>query len=860
MLPLKAWSQAPTTVKQQMEQMHQQRGINFVYDATINLEKPYRGPALKSMSLEKALKQLFEGIDIQWQVRGNYVMLRPTSHHAAPPSPKKKKRHTLSGFVRDQAGETLINATVYDLSTQQGTTTNEHGYFSLTLNEGIHRLRVSYVGFNDHIEEVQLSANRSLNVTLSENARLNEVEITGDLNSPLLTTQTGKRSLSATDIQTEFSLLSSPDVVKTLQRTSGVTEGLELASGLYVHGGNSDENLFLIDGTPLYQINHSLGLFSSFNADVVKNVDFYKSGFPARYGGRLSSVVDVRTQDGNMQKIHGSYRIGLLDGSIHLEGPLQKDKTSFNIGLRRSWIDLLMRPAFAILSRTMEDQDVKLSYFFHDLNAKVTHVVNDHSRVSFSLYSGSDKLSGQGKYYWIYDEPDTYDLTKEKFSWGNLNAALDWNWRITPQLQANFTGVYTHNRAHFKTREDNIYTQTSDGVWHSMHNEHATTSKIDDIGYRTAFDFRPNPHHHIRFGHDYTFHLFRPQTNMRLNYADQDTLSTASSNKHRAHEVTAYAEDQITLSDHWTVNGGLHFSLFATNGKTFSHLDPRLALKYQLNPRTSLKASYTQMTQYVHKISNSFLELPTDYWVPTTERLHPMHSHQLAAGIYMQPHRHWTLSIEGYWKATKHLLQHISWNGIEPPAGQWDQRMIDGEGRFYGLEFDARYHNKRLQVEGSYTLSWNKRKFEQFYSDWYYDKFDNRHKLNVEARWDISPKIRAFAAWTYHTGNHLTFATQYAEMPISPGYRQGGSEEEFFYEKPNNITLPAYHRLDVGFDFHHTTKHGHERIWNLSLYNAYCHLNSLWVETKYNYETKKWYIKNHAYIPIIPSFSYTIKF
>jgi len=191
------------------------------------------------------------------------------------------------------------------------------------------------------------------------------------------------------------------------------------------------------------------------------------------------------------------------------------------------------------------------------------------------------------------------------------------------QLQANFTGVYTHNRAHFKTREDNIYTQTSDGVWHSMHNEHATTSKIDDIGYRTAFDFRPNPHHHIRFGHDYTFHLFRPQTNMRLNYADQDTLSTASSNKHRAHEVTAYAEDQITLSDHWTVNGGLHFSLFATNGKTFSHLDPRLALKYQLNPRTSLKASYTQMTQYVHKISNPSSNLPTDYWVPTTERLHP---------------------------------------------------------------------------------------------------------------------------------------------------------------------------------------------------------------------------------------------
>ena len=275
--------------------------------------------------------------------------------------------------------------------------TNEHGFYSLTLPEGEHRLRVSYIGFEDKNETINLNANRSHLFILKENARVSEVVVTADLNSPVTGTQMGKRSLSQQDIKTEFSLLSSPDVVKTLQRLSGVQEGIEVASGLYVHGGNNDENLFLIDGTPLYQINHSLGLFSSFNADVVKNVDFYKSGFPARYGGRLSSVVDVRTNDGNWERLHGSYRIGMLDGGFQLDGPikLKSEKrreengevrgvdfgTSFNIGLRRSWLDLLTRPAFAIANHYNDEEKITLAYDFYDLNAKLTHIFNRRSQI-----------------------------------------------------------------------------------------------------------------------------------------------------------------------------------------------------------------------------------------------------------------------------------------------------------------------------------------------------------------------------------------------------------------------------------------------------------------------------------------------
>ena len=714
------------------------------------------------------------------------------------------------------------------------------------------------------------------NMSLHADSKLPEVVVNGDLNSPLLTTQTGKRSFSQNDIKTEFSLLSSPDVVKTLQRVSGVAEGQELASGLYVHGGNGDENLFLIDGTPLYQINHAIGLFSSFNADVVKNIDFYKSGFPARYGGRLSSVVDVRTADGDMNHFHGSYRIGLLDASMQFEGPIVKGNTSYNIGLRRSWADLLTRP----LTNWLSDKDDKLSigYYFMDLNAKVTHRFSDRSKIYLSLYHGNDswdvkqvldERKSDG-----YQEGTSYDLetTRSKLAWGNFNVALNWIYVFSPKLFANFTAVYTHNRSKLYSLDDDryVYPAKDQEKADIIHLEHRYHSTIDDMGYRMEFDYRPSAFHHIRFGHDFTSHLFHPQTYMQLNYAGDsdvqvDTVSVNGHNRHQSYEVSAYAEDEIILSPRWNVNVGFNMGLFHIDNKTFYNIDPRFALKYQLSQEVSLKASFTQMTQYVHKISNSYLDLPTDYWVPTTEKLKPMRSYQVAAGVYAQPNKHWTLSLEGYYKLSRHLLQYASWVGIEPPADRWDGMVMDGKGLFYGLEMDAIYRINHLTLSGAYTLSWNKRKYEEFYQDWYYDKFDNRHKLNLSLRYAFNKKVSCFAVWYYHTGNHATVPTQMASLPQIPDV--GGhlpsdwwNKYDYVYPVPSNLTLPAYHRLDLGFDFRHVTKHGHERIWNLSIYNAYCHLNSMYVKIEYDEKKQQFKAKNQGFIPILPSFSYTIKF
>lgn len=872
-----AYAQA-TTIKQEMEWLHANRKLNFAYDAALDVNKAYKGPSIRKMTTAAALEALFKDSGLTYNRRGRQVMVRqkvekPTPpSRPTPPAPKAKPRatHTLSGYVKDENGETLINATVYDLTTHQGTTTNAYGYFSITLPAGPHELRIGYVGYDDHTETVDLAADRRLNISLRPNAKLGEVVVVGDLNSPITGTQTGKRSLSPRDIQTEFALMSSHDVVKTLQRTSGVAEGMELVSGLYVHGGGNDENLFLIDGTPLYQINHTLGLFSAFNTDVVKNVDFYKSGFPARYGGRLSSVVDVRTNDGDFYKAHGSYRIGLLDGSLHFEGPIRKGKTSYNIGLRRSWIDLISRPVFAIANAGEKEDKLSMAYFFHDLNAKITNIFNDRSRLSLSLYSGEDKFTGKDEWRDNYGSPTVIDLSKSSFSWGNLNVALDWNYLFSPKLMANFTGVYTYNHSKFYTLDDYTF-YNSDGELSSVdHSENKYSSTINDLGYRAAFDYRPSPRHHIRFGQDYTWHNFKPQSREQQSYTGPgalgDTIMTSSRNNHTSHEWNVYAEDQYTLSAQWSANVGLNATLFNIGKKTFATIDPRMALKYQPTGQLSFKASYTMMTQMVHKISNSVLELPTDYWVPTTERLKPARSWQVAAGAYYQPSRHWLLSVEGYYKHSLHLLQYASWSSLEPPAEKWDQLVMDGQGRFYGMELDAAYTAKAIELTAAYTLSWNQRRFDDFYPEWYYDKFDNRHKLNLTARWKITDKITAFGAWSFHSGNHITVPTHYIVAPNVPEGNPISDEDQayfrstttFVYEKPNNFSLPAYHRLDLGIDFRHTTKHGHERVWNISLYNVYCHLNSLWVEVKQR-EDGRLQIRNHAYIPIVPSFSYTIR-
>ncbi|MDE7144970.1 MAG: TonB-dependent receptor [Duncaniella sp.] len=835
-----------STLRSNIENIKQEHSVKFVYDSSIRLDLPYTGAPLSGRELNSALAELFRGTGLKWEKSGNYVIILPLA------------KYTLSGYVTQEDGETVINATVQDTATGYGTLTNEHGFYSLTLPEGPHTVTFSSVGCSEHTEKITIKANRPLNVVLKPSNELSEVIVTADLNSPLTTTQTGKISLTGNDLRKEYALFSSPDVVKTLQNLSGVASGTELTSGLYVHGGGDDENLYMLDGTPLYQVNHLGGLFSAFNTDVVKNIDFYKSGFPARYGGRLSSVVDVRTKDGNMTEYHGSVRVGLLDGSLHFEGPIRQNRTSFSIGMRRTWIENITVTAFAIRNNSSSKKEkVYYRYAFHDINAKITHIFSERSRADISIYSGDDAFRAKDKL--ADDGNDEY--TKLNLRWGHLTAALNWKYQFSSKLYAVFTGMYTYNHSNQLYMEEyRIFDEEQlAGITHS---ETRNLAKINDGGIRLEFDYRPNRIHHIRFGSNGLLHFFHPQSYDSTNFSGDDTardsIQRHGSHSFRGQEISLYAEDNIAPIEKLRINIGVHYTMFHIPGKRYHSLEPRVAVRYQFSDRLTAKASYTEMSQFMHQLSNSYLNLPMDYWVPSTDKVAPSRSRQYAAGVYLRLPHNILLNMEGFLKTSNRLIEYDGGSSLTPSVEDWDQRVRTGKGKSYGLEWEASYGNRRLSLSTSYTLSWNRRLFTDFYPTWYPDKFDNRHKFNISARYKLKEGIDVYASWCYHSGNRMTVPQQLVTAPILPGICTVGSPE-YIYEQPNNVSLPAYHRLDLGVNFRKTTRKGYEQIWNISVYNATCHMNPFYASIRQNPDGT-FIGKATAVFPILPSFSYTLRF
>lgn len=841
---LSLYAQHRVTIEDLMEQVKQVYPVSFVYDASIKLDIPYAGKHIDMHSLESALSTLFEHTGIQWEMNGEYVIL------------KKLSSYTLSGYVYQENGETVINATVWDITSHTGTLTNEHGFYSLTLSEGTHKIRFSHIGSGELLEEITLKGNKTKNIWLKSDYRIEEVVVTADLNSPLYTTQTGKVSLTAKDFVNGNNFMSSPDVVKKLQSLSGVASGTELISGLYVHGGNNDENLFLLDGTPLYQVNHAGGLFSAFNTDIIKNIDFYKSGFPARYGGRLSSVVDVRTNDGNLKKYRGSFTLGLLEGRIQFEGPIVKNRTSFNVALRRTWMDLLTAPALAIINSSRRNKQ-NLRYAFHDFNAKVTHIFSEKSRADISLYSGNDLFKFRHKEYLFDPEPTNVD--KFSLQWGNFTASANWKYIFSHKMFANITGVYTHNQSNFNylSEERLGYIEGTKGA---IVKEQRNRSTIHDFGYRMEFDYRPNVWNHIRFGSNYMHHLFVPQNYYsKYDDASQNALTNQISSRYRSNEFTLYAEDELSVGKRVKLNGGIHYTLFGISGTKYHSIEPRAAINLRLCDNASLKVSYTEMSQFMHQLSATYLNLPTDYWVPSTAHITPMKSRQWAAGVYGRLPYGIRWSLEGFYKTMDNLIEYDGSSGVlNPTADRWENEVRTGKRKAYGMETDVSYSNGKTSVDASYTLSWSKRYFPDFYPAWYPDKFDNRHKFSVSISHKFNDRIDAYASWNYRSGNRITLPSQQVDAPVIPGVEKT-NEEMLVYEMPNNVSLPAYHRLDVGINFRKTTKRGFERIWNVSLYNAYCRMNPLYVTVQQNPDGT-FVGKAHGVFPVIPSFSYTLKF
>ncbi len=849
------WAQ--TTLREGMAALEQKFGVHFVYDAALQLEK--KAGQAEGVTLEQALESLFEGTDIRYEIKGNHVVLR------------KVRNVTISGLITDAAtGETLIGAGA--TVGRDGAVTNNFGFYSLTIPEKEEvKVTYSYVGYATQTVTIPARSNRTVHVQLVPGASLEEAVVTAQKESGIASTKMSAIEVPLQVLKSAPALFGEADVIKTLQLLPGVQGGTEGFSGIYVRGGGPDENLLLLDGIPIYNAEHLLGIFSIFQPEAIKKMTLYKGSFPARYGGRISSIVDVRTNDGNLYETHGNFGISMLADKFHLEGPLWKGRTSYSISAR-GMHTLLLTP---ILKAVKFDGN----YFFYDLDAKLTHRFDDRNRLYFNVYNGMDDLYYRHKEtqdYTLGAPIKSFDQGKLGIRWGNTVAALRWNHVLSGKLFSNTTLAYNRYRMVMETEmlsEETVGGTLSDRNLYRFDYR----SGMRDWVLKTDFEYNPAPSHRIHFGGSYTHHTFIPETLTNVNQQIMDTQVQVDTTWHlknnsrqTGREIGLYAEDDIRLGRAWTLNPGLHVSLFNTQGRSYFSVEPRLSAKVDLSQDWSAKASYSRMSQYVHLLTSSQVSLPLDLWVPITKDIAPETADQYSLGFYYSGLRGWEFSLEGYWKKMNNVLEYKDGVSFLFNSDGWENKVETGRGRAMGLELFIEKTMGKTTGWLGYTLSRSDRVFPTVNAGrWFPYRYDRRHQVNLVVNHRFNEKFDFSATWNYASGGTTTIPERSVVMTAPNG--------ELFLEdlvpSRNNYRLPASHTLNLGFNFHRKHRRG-EGVWNLSIYNVYNRMNPNFVvrdtdsymssfvdesgsDSQYIVKSK---LVKLTFLPIFPSVGYTRSF
>ena len=780
------------------------------------------------------------------------------------------QKHTITGFVYDaSSGEPLLGANVYDAENFVGTTTNNYGFYSLTLKEGKYIIKASFVGYSPWIIKLDLAKDTVINIELKPSIELDEVEIKSSaITQQLKSSQMSVNELPMKDLKKIPVFFGETDIIKALQLMPGVQSGSDGTSGLYVRGGGPDENLILLDGVPVYNVNHLFGFFSVFNADAINSVSLVKGGFPARYGGRLSSVLDIRMKEGNMKEYHGTVSAGIISAKVMVEGPIKKDVSSFIFTARRTYIDLLTLPVQAIVNKMHEEYHEKNygGYNFYDLNGKINYKFSEKDRLYLSAYMGNDKAYGRNR----YEYEDIKDRSDFKLRWGNITTSLRWNHLFNSKLFSNTR--FSYSRYHFLVSES--YETESQTDFESFAYDYG--SGIDDVALSSDFDYVPLPSHHLRFGASYIFHTFTPGVNVYSAKQGQsgDSVSidtTYGTGKVYASEIDAYIEDDFSIGKRVKINAGLHASGFYVKNKFYYSLQPRASIRVLATDKLSFKASYAKMQQYIHLLSNSSIGLPTDLWLPVTDTIKPMKSQQVALGAMYNFNDVFELNVEGYYKWMKDLIEYKPGASYLMTNSGWQDMITTGNGWNYGVEVMFKKTTGKLSGWIAYTLSWAWRQFDYISPEKFPYRYDRRNDISIVLTYKLNDKIDMGATWVFGNGYPVTLP--FDKYLALEDYKQILAYNEEGWgtlpyldnvENRNNYKMPNYHRLDLGVNFHKQKKKG-ERTWSVGIYNAYFRQNPFFLYIDYDYnhmdgnnEPKK-VLKQVSLFPGIPYFSYTFK-
>ncbi len=764
--------------------------------------------------------------------------------------------HTISGYVRDKDnGENLIGATIIQQGTTNGTATNTFGFYSLTLPAGSVSLQISFVGYQMETVEIDLVENVRLNIEMQPGSLLEEVVVTAEEKIEL-SPQMSTIDVPIEQIKALPVLMGEADILKTLQLLPGIQSGSEGSSGIYVRGGGADQNLILLDGVPVYNVSHLFGFFSVFNPDAINKVNVVKGGFPARYGGRLSSVIDVSMKEGNNQKFSGEGSIGLISSKLTLEGPIGKDKkTSFIVSGRRTYIDLLTRPLIKANSRSGDSYTVG-GYYFYDLNGKINHKFSENDRLYLSFYNGQDKGFSRSK--GEYDNGIEKVKYKDEYglNWGNTIAALRWNHIFGPRLFGNLTGTYSKYKFRIFSSYENEVVSSAD--MSSSNESIEYFSGVDDVALKLEFDYLPSPDHNIKFGTSAIHHEFNPGIFGYDNNTEGAQDTVISSQQTKALEFYTFLEDDFSVTPELRGNVGAHYSGFLVNNEFYHSLQPRVSFRYLVGHDISLKASYATMRQYIHLLTNSGIGLPTDLWVPATDKVKPQSSWQVALGA-AKTMKGYEASVEVYYKEMTNLIEYQEGATFFNLGTDWQDKVTTGNGESYGAEFLLQKKTGQFSGWLGYTLSWTYRKFEELnFGERYPYKYDRRHDISVVGIYDFSKRFSLSATWVYGTGNAITLPR--STYPFANDFTGQfyGNQEIRNYGSRNDFRMAAYHRLDIGLTWNKEKKHG-TRSWSVGAYNVYSRKNPFYIQDGYDSSGNKHFYQ-YSLFPVLPYVRYSFKF
>ncbi len=759
--------------------------------------------------------------------------------------PSLAQKITISGFVLESGSkEALFGASLYEPVLKIGATSNAYGFYSLTLNKKDSlTLEYSYLGYKkQRIKLRDLSSDTIINVLLIPDIKhLKGVKIIGYAEMmPISSDEDNAMVFSIQKVNEIPAILGEKDPLKALQLMPGVSNGREGFGNLFVRGGSGDQNLFLLDGATVYNAFHLFGFLSVFNPDALRDIKITKGGFPARFGGRLSSIVDIKMREGNMEKIQGQATVGLIASKFTIEGPIKENKLSFLFSGRRTYADLLLSPFVPKKDRT--------SVYFYDANAKLHWKIGEKDDIYVSGYIGRD--------FFKFNFNDGGATLNDGFNWGNATAGIRWN-----HILSNRTFIKTH--ATFSYFKFNVFSEEKENNDKFFLNYF---SGIRDFSLKSDLEYFPNPKHNIKTGvalqlHQFTLSaLVTKNTRLNLDKLEKDITNGL--------EFSTYIEDLFKPSKEIAINFGLRFSNLSVNGSNYSSLEPRLSVNYSLNDDFQIKGSVSYMNQYIHLLSNSGEGLPTDIWIPASDKIAPQKSIQYDIGLYKKNiTRGLTASASAYYKTIDNLLGYkegASFLVLDLGTENSEINKVDiadnvttGIGEAKGFEFYLSKNTEKWNGWLSYTLSWVRHKLDDVNDNqFFWAKHDRRHDVSVVISYQVNKSLKISGTWVYNSGVPITLPA--SEFNAPKHFQIAGPRKVSEIIARNNFRMPVYHRLDLGFQWNKKKKKNRERIWELSFYNAYFRSNPFYLTTDVINNNKV--LSGVALFPIIPSVSYTLKF